>query len=162
MVIYCTYRSSQQYLNRTPFEPGLMPKFAERMLALSKGWERLLGSGLSLVDIVTASEYTPPSDPVSITFYPDKAQAGPSNSPDTSITVDLSVIDPAHSVQQLSQIAEEKHMPLHDQLLALTKLRLGHMTDLKTRQQMLTIRCLAYSVYGELPCRRCRADLKCI
>lgn len=148
-VLYCTYRSTGQYLNRTPLPAGLMPKFADRMLALTKGWDRLLVNGVTLAQVATAEDYTPPTGPMNLTFYPIRSQASSSTSFEPSVTVDIASVVPSKTTEQLVKVAEEMHMGTYDQLLALTMLRLDEMRSPKIRQQMVALRCLAFSIYGE-------------
>jgi E3 ubiquitin-protein ligase HUWE1 len=135
-------RPSQQYLYSTPFEPGQSPDAIQRLLILARGWEKLESRG-SLAFIASSEDYTPPDEPVTITFYPTTGNKG------AAMTVDLSGLDPNSPHDQLAQLGEEHGIPLEDRFAALCKLRLAHMTDLATRRKLLAIRLYAMGSYGE-------------
>jgi E3 ubiquitin-protein ligase HUWE1 len=112
------------------------------LLILARGWEKLESRG-SLAFIASSEDYTPPDEPVTITFYPTTGNKG------AAVTVDLSSLDPNSPHDQLAQLGEEHGIPLEDRFAALCKLRLAHMSDLPTRRKLLEIRLYAMGSYGE-------------
>ncbi|ORY33382.1 hypothetical protein BCR39DRAFT_491673 [Naematelia encephala] len=117
-------RLSQQYGTGTPLENA--SQIPKKMLVLARG-------GDTDIKTLTSSQSTDKQSHVEVQFYP------PGSS--TSISVNVP------SLEALPTIAEEKHMPLEDQLIATNKLRLASAQDISTRRQLVSLRLNSLAAY---------------
>lgn len=175
-------RPAQQYTSQTPFEPGQATRVSQRLLTLTRGWEKLHGRGLDLATLESAEDVTLPDDlcHVQVQFYPlsseppssfqakkispmtptkrtsqaDQSSQATVTSLDGSFTFNF---DPTlenmseEPQDRLITLAEESHMSVEDQLVALNKFRLvAMMSDRGKRRTLLNIRLLALATYREL------------
>ncbi|KAL7424430.1 E3 ubiquitin-protein ligase tom1 [Cryptotrichosporon argae] len=152
--LFVLLRLLHQYGAQTPVPSIISGRLSQRLLTLTRGWERLHLSGWTLSALAGSTEpITLGGDAatVQVQYYP---QASSSDATDGMSTLDLgNVLEtmPEAYSDKIAQLAEEHHVPLEDQLAAINAVRLVlYARDPATRSQLIHVRLLALACYVAL------------
>lgn len=151
--LFTLLRLAQQYGTHTPFEAQLGYSIIGRVLNLCRGWDQFAVGSQTLASLASDAK---PTLNEQITrprlhFYPTAGQSasGP-------IEVDLvgtTALPTTSSIHdRVSLLAEEKNIPLQDQIVAVNKLRLACLLFQEpTRERLLVVHLLALAAYSKSP-----------
>jgi hypothetical protein len=139
--IFTLLRPIQQYNIQTPFEPDQTAQIVQRVLILARAWENLHAESVSLSTLASSQTLLGAST-IKSTFY--------SKASSSSKSVSLDISGPSNIYDKLAQIAEESDMPMEDQYRTLIRVRVQiALNNPSQRQQLLRVRLMALSAYGE-------------
>ena len=120
-----------------------MNKIADRLLALTKGWEQFHDAGFDTVQIATLDKLEPISTKIVLQFYPQEG----SSSSITTLDLDVSQVQ---TPDQIAEVAERHKIAVDDQLNLLNKARILTASK-ESREKLYAIRLLAVANYGMSP-----------